>query len=91
MKNLLLLLMVFSFTFSYASEKAKTENTDMKKRIEKHIQEQQKKEKKYSKEKAFYKEENYDFKGAQVDEGSVKNLPEAPNYNDDFDMDSVYD
>ena len=48
------------------------------------------KEKKYAKEQTFYSEENYDFKGAEVNPESLKNIKEVqPQY--DFDMDDVYD
>lgn len=58
---------------------------------QKHIQEQMKKEQKYAQEQKFYSADEYDFKGAEVDEKSLENIPEQPEYNEEFDMDSVYD
>jgi 1-aminocyclopropane-1-carboxylate deaminase/D-cysteine desulfhydrase-like pyridoxal-dependent ACC family enzyme len=61
-----------------------------KKILEEHIKIQQEKEKKYAKEQTFYNEENYDFRGAEVNPESVKSLKELqPQY--DLDMDDVYD
>lgn len=57
----------------------------------KNIQEQMKKEQKYAQEQKFYRADEYDFKGAEVNEESLKNIPDQPEYNDDFDMDHVYD
>lgn len=56
----------------------------------KNIQEQMKKEQKYAQEQKFYRADEYDFKGAEVNEESLKNIPDQPEYNDDFDMDGVY-
>ena len=57
----------------------------------KHIEKQIKKEKQYAKEQQFYQGKNYNLKDAEVDMNSVKNLPDVPDYNEDFDMDHVYD
>jgi len=57
----------------------------------KHIKKQMEKEKKYSDEQRFYGADEYDFKGAEVDEKSLESIPDLPSYNDDFDMDNVYD
>ena len=57
----------------------------------KNIQEQMKKEQKYAQEQKFYRADEYDFKGAEVNEESLKNIPDQPEYNDDFDMDHTYD
>lgn len=57
----------------------------------KHIQNQMKKEHKYSVEQKFYGADEYDFKGAEVDEKSLENVSELPSYNEGFDMDDVYD
>ena len=46
-------------------------------------------EKKYAKEQTFYNSNNYDFKGAEVEEESLKNIKAIEV--EDFDMDSVYD
>jgi len=64
-----------------------TENNETKK----NIQEQIKKEKKYAKEQKFYRADEYDFKGAEVNDKILESIPDQPQYNDDFNMDSVYD
>jgi len=58
--------------------------------IDKQLEIQMEKEKKYSREQIFYTTENYDFKGAEVNPESLKNIT-IPEVQDDFDMDSVYD
>jgi hypothetical protein len=63
-------------------------NTTLKNR---HLQKQLEKEKKYAIEQEFYKGNAYDLKGAEVDERSLDGIPDQPHYNDDFDMNSVYD
>jgi hypothetical protein len=63
---------------------------DAKSITEKHLEIQMEKEKKYSREQTFYSTENYDFKGAEVNPESLKNIT-IPEVQDDFDMDSVYD
>lgn len=60
-----------------------------KERIEKQIKIEMKKEQKYSKEQTFYTEENYDFKGAEVNPDSLDSVPEIEV--DEFNIDSVYD
>ncbi len=61
-----------------------------KARLEKeNIKQQLKKEKKYAKEQTFYTEDNYDFKGAEVNPESVKMI--KPLEVNDLDMDDVYD
>ncbi len=65
-------------------------NKDTKSITEKHLEIQMEKEKKYSREQTFYSTENYDFKGAEVNPESLKNIT-IPEVQDDFDMDSVYD
>ena len=57
---------------------------------EEHLKKQMEKEKKYAREQTFYSTENYDFKGAQVNPKSLKNIS-VPEVQDDFDMDDVYD
>jgi len=64
-------------------------NNMQKKIIQKNIKEQMKKEQKYAKEQTFYTEDNYDFKGAEVNPESVKML--HPLEVNDMDMDDVYD
>lgn len=77
----LLVVLVLFAGFIFASEAKE----------EKNLQEQIKKEQKYAQEQKFYFADEYDFKGAEVDEKSLENIPEQPLYNDDFDMDHVYD
>jgi hypothetical protein len=48
-----------------------------------------KREEKYAKEQKFYNEKNYDFKSAEVNPDSLKDLPELEV--NDMDMDDVYD
>lgn len=83
MKHIIMLIFIFS-TFLYCEDSKKEE-------IDKHIKEQMKKEQKYAQEQKFYRSDEYDFKGAEVDDNSLKNIPKQPEYNDDFDMNSVYD
>jgi len=54
-----------------------------------HIDKQIEKEKKYAKEQKFYSGDEYDLKGAEVDEKSLDSI-DAPEP-DDLDMDHVYD
>jgi len=53
------------------------------------LKQQMKKEQKYAKEQTFYTEDNYDFKGAEVNPESVKMI--KPLEVNDMDMDDVYD
>ena len=82
--------MILSFTsvLLYSSENNSTEeNNNTKEAIKKAME----KEKKYAKEKRFYNEDEYDFKGAQVDPKTLEKVPLLePDY--DFDMSTgVYD
>jgi len=86
MKYVLILLV--SVMVLLAQEKSG--NLEKEKKVEAQIKEQIKKEKKYAKEQKFYTEDNYDYKGAEVNKESLKSVPELePDY--DFNMDSVYD
>lgn len=85
--RLLIITILILNTLSFAID---NKNSDDK-RIEKNIKEQLEREKKYSKEQTFYKGKYYDLKGSEVDENSVKSLPEQVDTNADFDMDSTYD
>ena len=87
MKKILVFLGVFA-TLLLASDNKETD-AQKKLRAEKHLKEQMQREKKYSKEQTFYMQDNYDFKGAEVNPDSVKTTPELEV--DDLDMDSVYD
>jgi len=84
MKNILILTIICS-TLLIASNAEE----QSKKRAAQQLKIEMEKEKKYSKEQAFYQMNNYDFKGAEVNPDSVDSVPEIPV--DDFDMDSVYD
>ena len=72
-----------------ATESAKSDK-ERKARAEKQLKKEMENEKKYAKEQTFYSEENYDFKGAEVNQDSLDSIPDLePQY--DFDMESVYD
>ncbi len=65
-------------------------NLSKNKLLQKHLEEQMKKEAKYAKEKTFYKGKDYNLTEHQVDPNSLKKIqPIEPDY--DFDMDHVYD
>jgi hypothetical protein len=64
-------------------------NSKKDKILQKSVEEQMKKEQKYAKEQTFYMQDNYDFKGAEVNPESVKML--KPLEVNDLDMDDVYD
>jgi hypothetical protein len=84
------IFVIFSLGFValYSSENNTTqENNATKEAVKKAIE----KEKKYAKEQRFYKADEYDFKGVQVDPKTVDKVPLLePDY--DFDMSTgVYD
>lgn len=81
------ILILTIFLNLYASQ----DQTNERKLKEKHIKKQIEDEKRYKQEQKFYQYHNYDFKGAEVDDKSLETIPEQPEYNDDFDMDHVYD
>ena len=85
MKKFIIFLMLVTSILN-----ASTAETHRKKRIEKQIQIEIAKEKKYAKEQMFYQQHNYDLKGAEVNPDSVSSVPDIE-VQDDFDMDSVYD
>ncbi len=58
-------------------------------RAKKQIKIEMEREKRYAKEQTFYQNDNYDFKGSEVNKESLDTLPEIEV--DDLDMDSVYD
>ena len=82
MKQIIIIFFI-TYSISYAKEN--------KLIVDKNIQNQIKKEQKYAKEQQFYQSKNYNLKDAEVNMESVKNLPDVPDYNKDFDMDNVYD
>ena len=99
MKNLFLsVLLIVSLSLILEAENnssAKTApNSDNNssintKQIEKKVQEQIEREKKYAKEKIFYQGSDYNLSEAEVDEDSLSSIPVLePEY--DFDMDDVY-
>jgi hypothetical protein len=57
--------------------------------LEKQMAKQMAKEKVYAKEQKFYNQDNYDFKGSEVNEESLKYIKAIEV--EDLDMDSVYD
>jgi len=88
MKYFLILLIIFN-SLLMASNTAKSDKK-RKARVEKQLKKEMENEKKYAKERTFYSEKNYDFKGAEVNKDSLDSVPKLePQY--DFDMDSVYD
>ena len=88
MKLFLTLVIIFN-SLLIASSDAKSDK-ERKKRVEKQIKKEMENEKKYAKEQTFYSQDNYDFKGAEVNKESLDSVPKLePQY--DFDMDSVYD
>ena len=82
--RVVVLLLCFFFSLTFA------EDLQQKTRTEKNIEKALEDEKKFAREQKFYKYDNYDFKGAQVDEKSLDSVPILePQY--DFDMTHVYD
>jgi hypothetical protein len=81
----LLIILAITYFNIYANETKKDTLKDS------HIEKQLKKEKKFAQEQQFYMGDDYDLKGAEVDDKSLKNIPTQPDYNDEFDMDDVYD
>ena len=79
------LLLLLSFTL-FATDNIDTDNLHKK-----NLKEQMEKEKKYATEQKFYMGSDYDLQSFQVDENSLKNIPDQPDYNEDFEMDNVYD
>ena len=82
------LLFLFIFTTLLFSENVindKKFDKEKKERIEKQIKIEMEREKEYSERKTFY----IDLKGAEINEESIKDVPELEV--DDLDMDSVYD
>lgn len=60
-----------------------------KSRLDKQIEIEIQREKKFAKEQTFYQQNNYDFKGSEVNPDSLDSLPDVED--DDFNIDSVYD
>ena len=86
MKKIIIFIMILNsllLASNTNSEKVK------KDRAEKQLKIELEKEKKYSIEQTFYNEDNYDFKGAEVNPDTVDSIQCIEV--DDFNMDSVYD
>ncbi|MEA3553018.1 MAG: hypothetical protein U9R39_01305 [Campylobacterota bacterium] len=84
MKNIFVLIMLICSILL-----ATDGNTQNEQRIKKQLEIEMEKEKRYSIEQTFYQKDNYDFKGSEVNEDSLENVPGLEL--DDLDMDSVYD
>jgi len=85
MKLLYFFILFFTITFAGDSQK------NSQALHEQNLQKQMEKEKKYAQEQKFYQGQNYDLESFKVDENSLDTIPEQPDYNDDFDMNNVYD
>ena len=86
MKYIIMLIFILnSLIFASSIET----DTEKKLRIEKQINEEIEKEKKYAQEQKFYNSSNYDFKRSEVDPKTLSTIPEIEE--DNLDMDSVYD
>lgn len=82
----LILLIILSVNVLFANSSKQEEQ--LKKE---HLQKQLERETKYAKEQRFYSKDEYDLKSHEVNKDSVKNLPDMPDTNEDFNMDDVYD
>ena len=84
MKIFIAILMLSTMLFA---ENNNSKN-DKKSILDKHIQKEMENEKKYANEQKFYNAEEYDFKGAEVNEESLKSInviePDPNAYNSDF-------
>ncbi len=88
MKIFLTFMIIFN-SLLMAADSTKSDK-ERKARAEKQLKKEMENEKKYAKEQTFYNQDNYDFKGAEVNKDSLDSVPELePQY--EFDMDSVYD
>ncbi len=86
MRKIFTLLLVLS-ALAFASNETKNEK---QKRIDEQLKIEMENEKKYAREQIFYTQDNYNFKGAEVNPKSLDTIP-LLEPQDDFDMDSVYD
>lgn len=82
MKYFLMLILLFSSAI-FASEQNMRTEQNIKAQIEK--------EKRFHREQQFYKGSDYDLKSAEVNQDSVKNLPEVENTYKGYDMTADYD
>ncbi|MEA3513132.1 MAG: hypothetical protein U9R37_05980 [Campylobacterota bacterium] len=85
MKELIFTIIITTFLYSNNSVGERTQEEI----IEKQIEIEMEKEKKYAIEQTFYNYQNYDFKGSEVSKDSLENIPDLEI--DELDMDSVYD
>ncbi|MEA3373153.1 MAG: hypothetical protein U9Q62_05610 [Campylobacterota bacterium] len=85
-KILTFVILLNSLLLASSNEK---NDSEKKSRIEKQIQKEMEREKKYAKEQTFYTGKEYDLKGAEVNPDSLSSVPELKV--DDLDMDDVYD
>lgn len=74
-------LIIQSATFALSNDTLKQKN----------INKQMEREKEYAQKQQFYQSKEYNLKSFEVDQESVNKLPDVPDYNEDFDMDDVYD
>ena len=82
MKQIIILILILNTLLWSADD-------DRKSRIDKQIEIEMEKEKRHAKEQIFYNQDNYDFKGAEVNKDSLDSVPHIEV--DDFNIDSVYD
>ena len=85
MKKILIFMVILS-TLLIASNNQKSEK---EKRLEKQLILNMAEEKKFAQEQTFYRQDNYNFQGAEVNRDSLDSVPDIEV--DDFNMDSVYD
>lgn len=96
MNKLLLLLLLFA-SLLIAGENNRTltaqdRNTSLSEEQNltlKHIREQQEREKKYAKEKAFYEGKDYNLSDKKISPKEIESVPTIPP-EDNFDMSDVY-
>jgi sortase (surface protein transpeptidase) len=85
MKNILLSLIMLNLFLPASESEANSTQSETDKQLAKQMQ----REKKYAEEQVFYTEKNYDFKGAEVSEETLKHIEVIEV--EEFDMDDVYD
>ncbi len=83
------LLLISLITTLLLAQNNNTKTSDLNNTIEKNIQKEIEKEKKYAKEQKFYMGKDYNLSEHQVDKESLKNVPVIePEY--DFDITDLY-
>ena len=83
MKKIVLFLITLNLLLASSNSNGKQEL--LKKQVERNMA----KEQKYAREQTFYQQHNYDFKGSEVNQESLKYIDAIEV--DDLDMNSVYD